>query len=170
MSVDPVLALYLLVLTCILDAWLQLIAEGSAKLSSVSLIDVCVCIDPGVTVVLQVPSGGGGGGGVSVAAGGGGGGAAEPEEKKEEKEEEKVCYSTQPSRTVGYSPGVIRKSRTMIWASGCSIRLACRLCRLRCYAENGLPTATVLLVRLCALKLCFVDVRRMCRGPDWAGL
>ncbi|KAF9785232.1 60S acidic ribosomal protein P2 [Thelephora terrestris] len=46
-----------------------LIAEGSAKLSS-------------------VPSGGGGGGAVSVAAGGGGGGGGEPEEKKEEKKEE----------------------------------------------------------------------------------
>ena len=49
--------------------WLQLIAEGSAKLAS-------------------VPSGGGGGGGGGAAASGGGAAAAE-ETKEEEKEEEK---------------------------------------------------------------------------------
>lgn len=94
----------------------------------------------------QVPSGGGGGGAVAVAGGGGGGGAGEPEEKKEDKEEEKVCYWAHALDSVGCSPFVIRRSRMMTWALGCSIN------PLRTRSVNyDEPTATYFHLRLCAL-------------------
>lgn len=79
---------------------LQLISEGSSKLSS-------------------VPSGGAGGGGGAPGAAGGAaaGGAAAAEEKKEEKVEEKVrdiINSLPPS-----TDNVSRKNLTTTWASVC---------------------------------------------------
>ena len=72
---------------------MQLIAEGSSKLASVSHL-ITLNGYSNSNGRAQVPSGGGGGGAAPAAAAGG---AAAPaaEEKKEEKEEEKV-------RTVSY--------------------------------------------------------------------
>lgn len=99
----------------------------------------------------QVPSGGGGGGAAASGGSGGGGAAAAPEEK-EEKEEEKVCYSAAIGESIAYTQSVNRRSRMMTWALDCSIRGV----ESRCvdYDKNGVPSATDLLLRLCALKLC----------------
>jgi hypothetical protein len=100
----------------------------------------------------QVPSGGGGG--VAASGGGGGGGdAGAPEEKEEKKEEEKVCYSTAIGESVAYTQSVNRRSLTMTWALDCSIRGVESSYDVD-YDKNGVPSATDLLPRLCALKLC----------------